>query len=225
MDSRSESKTQPNIEKTPSVPQQQPQQLTHIFGYNQNHSYRSDSVWESDTSFWDISRHHDLEAEIVVAYHFPDVHRTPRDIPEMATSSYKLKENVANLQEVDEDGFASFMSDKRAEAKRERKERGGGRLEQKTIGYWERRMVYVAYIEQRDAKRKAKEERKKGGSPSHDETRRQKKNFRVKGEVERMRKSIEDKGMEEWEREHCDPGIKEAVRAERRKLHRRAMWS
>jgi hypothetical protein len=38
-----------------------------------------------------------------------------------------------------------------------------------------------------------------------------------------MRKSIEDKGMEEWEREHCDPGMKEAVRAERRNSDRRAI--
>jgi hypothetical protein len=127
-----------------------------------------------------VSRGHDLEAEIVVAYQLPGVPRTPRDIREMVTSFYKLKENVANFPEIGEDDFASFISDQRAEAERERKD-WEARLEQKAVGHWERRMVYVAYIEQRDKKRKGKKARKKGRSPIHHEARRQKKNFRVRG--------------------------------------------
>jgi hypothetical protein len=83
----------------------------------------------------------------------------------------------------------------------------------------ERWKMHFVYINKCEARRKAKAEKKSKRTPSHEERRLQKKKLRVRREVERMRKSIEEKGMEAWEKEHCDPEMKEAVKKEVKKLY------
>jgi hypothetical protein len=115
----SKPKSEPKKEddSLPSVQQHQP---SHQFEYSQSHSCCTDSVLESDTSHWDTSRDHSLEAEIVFAYDLPDVPRTAAEMLKLPTGSYRRDEHSPQLSEIDENDFARWFNDKREERQKER---------------------------------------------------------------------------------------------------------
>jgi hypothetical protein len=213
--SKSKSEPKKEADSLPSVQQHQP---SYQFEYSQKHSCCTDSVLESDTSHWDTSRDHSLEAEIVFAYDLADVPRTAAEMLKLPMSSYRRDVHSPQLPEIDENDFARWFNDNREERQKERNH-WNAQLQQETRVNLERRKVHVAYMNKCEARRKAKAEKKSKRTPIHEEKRLQKKKLRVSREVERMRKSIEEKGKEAWEKEHCDPEMKEAVKKEVKKLY------
>lgn len=185
---------------------------------SKTHSCCTDSIWESDTSYWDTSRDHDMEAEIVFAYDLPNIPRNFAELPEQPTSFYELEDHPGELPPIDAEDFARAFRQNRQYHEQQVKH-WRDRIIRRGAANWQRTKLHIAYIQKREARRKAREDKKKGRSPSHEERRLQKKRMRIRQERERMDRSIEEKGMDAWEREHCDPEMKEAVKEERRKLY------
>jgi hypothetical protein len=82
------------------------------FQYGESHGCSLDSILESETSEWDNSRDHTLEAEIVATYNLPAIPRTVNDIPS--------KQN-GQPAEIDENDFAQSFAAHREDFENERK--------------------------------------------------------------------------------------------------------
>ncbi|ERF69932.1 hypothetical protein EPUS_05476 [Endocarpon pusillum Z07020] len=164
----------------------------HKFGYSENHTCCSDSVFEFNDSYWDMSRDHSMEAEIVSAYDLPDVPRTAGEISEVPQIPFKPVEQVGVLAEIDEDDFARAVYANRKGFEQERR-RWDVKMRPEAT-----RRVHIEYTNGRAMKRNAKNARKTARSPSHERERLGKLTLRVKREAERSMRSIKEKGKEVW---------------------------
>ncbi len=146
-----------------------------------------------------------MEAEMVFAYNLPDVPRTAGEIPEVPQIPFRRVEHVDGLPAIDENDFTRAV---RANRKGFEQERCHWDLKTRPEA---RRRVHDECMNGWKRKRNAKKAKKMARAPSHEARRLGKLKMRVRSEVERLKRSMEEKRMEVCEGEHDDLEMRDAV--------------
>jgi hypothetical protein len=155
------------------------QEASYDFEYSQDHRCCTNSLRGSDTSYWNSSRDHKMESEIMVGYNLPAVPRTTGVISEMSTA----KQN----HEICEHNFARAYRSNKEEFEQERR-RWANMLSEGREAFIESRNMHVAYIKERE--RAAREPVRQRKSPAHRKRRKGKRDVWVRKRREAGRKGL-----------------------------------